>query len=116
VRATSRIRFPAPFFARGFLVRGTVVWVVLRLVVFGATRGILAQDPAVADPVAEAVQLSPQALLALVAVVCWLVLIDARRRNNLLFLANMGVGRVVIGVIAVGPVFLADLIVTAVLW
>ncbi len=49
------------------------------------------------------------------ALVYGLVLIDARRRNNLLFLANMSVGRVVIGVLVVGPVSLAELIVGVVL-
>jgi len=105
---------PAPFFARGFVARGAFFWVVLRLVVFSATRGLGAAAGA-AVPVREALHLTPQGLVAMVAVVYWMVVIDARRRNNLLFLANMGVGRAVIGVIALAPVVAADLIVMALL-
>ncbi len=111
--ATSRIVLPAAFFVRGLLVRGVAFWVFVRLVV--AAGSLAMQDPLIADPVREAFRLTPPALLAVVMLVYGLVLIDARRRNNLVFLANMGVGRIVIGVLVVGPVLLAELIVGVVL-
>jgi hypothetical protein len=73
------------------------------------------QDPFIADPMREALRLTPPALVAVVALVYGMVLIDARRRNNLVFLANMSVGRVVIGVLVVGPVLLAEVILGVVL-
>jgi hypothetical protein len=111
--ATGRAVLPAPFFVRGFLVRGVAFWVFVRLVVTAGS--MMMQDPGLEDPVREAFRLAPPALLAVVTLVYGLVFIDARRRNNLVFLANMGVGRIVIGVLVVGPVLLAELIVGVVL-
>jgi hypothetical protein len=106
---------PAPFFVRGFVVRAVAFWAFVRLMVYAVTLGVVSQDPGIVDPVREAMQLTPPGLLAVVALVYGLVLIDARRRNILLFLANMSVGRFVIGVLVIGPVSLAELIVGAVL-
>ena len=111
--ATGRPKLPAPFFVRGFLVRAMAFWVFVRLMVAMGTRAM--QGAGIADPVASPFQLTPQAVVAVVALVYGLVLIDARRRNILLFLANMSVGRVVIGVLVVGPVSLAELLVGVVL-
>ena len=111
--AAGRPKLPAPFFVRAILGRAFAFWAFVRLIV---TAGSLAmQEPGLEDPLREAFRLTPPALLAVVALVYGLVLLDARRRNNLVFLANMGVGRVAIGGLVVGPVVLAELIVGMVL-
>jgi hypothetical protein len=46
-----------------------------------------------------------------VVLVAGLVLLDAGRRNELLFLANLGVGRAVIGGLAVSLAGLVELII-----
>ncbi len=66
-----------PPFRNALLVRGFVVWLVLR---FGAGLS----GGAVLHPLAQ---------VALLAVVAGLVLADARRRNEDAFLANLGVSR-----------------------
>jgi hypothetical protein len=106
---------PAPFFVRGFVVRAVAFWAFVRLVVYAVTLGVVSQDPGIVDPVREAMQLTPQGLLAVVALVYGLVLIDARRRNLPVFLANMGVGRVAVGALVLGPVLVAEIIVSMVL-
>jgi hypothetical protein len=103
--------WPAPLFLRGLLVRGVAFWAFVRLMVYALTVSVLSQDPGVADPQREAIHLTPQGMLAVALLVYALVLIDARRRNISLFLANMGVSRFAVGALVFGPVLVAELIV-----
>ncbi len=73
------------------------------------------QEAGIEHPLREALQLAPFAALALAGLVYGLVLLDAGRRSELLFLANMGVGRVVIAALATGPALLAEVILGAAL-
>ena len=113
--ATNKILLPASFFVRGLLVRAIAFWAFVRLVIYAVTLGVIAQDPGIVDPMREALRLTPAGVLAVVALVYALVFIDARRRNISIFLANMGVGRVTIGTLVVGPVLAAEIIVGVVL-
>ena len=102
---------PAPFFVRAFLWRTFVIWSVMKLVVTAGQQAI--PEPEV--PLSEALQLTPVGMLAMIGVVCAVILIDARRRNELLFLGNMGVARLTIGALAAGPIFVAELLFVVVL-
>ena len=101
---------PAPFFVRAFLWRTFVIWAVLKLVVTAGARGIER-----GLPLPEALQLTPVGMLAMIGVVCAVILIDARRRNELLFLGNMGVARFTIGALAAAPVLIAETLLIVVL-
>ena len=101
---------PAPFFVRAFLWRTFVIWSVLKLVVTAGARGT---EPGL--PLREALQLTPVGMSAMIGVVCALILIDARRRSELLFLGNMGVARLTIGALAAGPVLIAETLLIVVL-
>ncbi len=104
---------PAPKFIRGILSRTAAIWLMLKLIVTGGAR--VGQEAGIEHPLRAALQLAPFAALALAALVCGLVLLDAGRRNELIFLANMGVSRVVIGALAAGPVLFAEVVLGAVL-
>lgn len=104
---------PAPNFARAIVRRTAVIWLMMKLVVTGGAMA--GQEAGIEHPLRAALQLAPFAALALAALVCGLVLLDAGRRNELIFLANMGVGRVVIGALAAGPVLFAEVVLGAVL-
>ena len=101
---------PAPFFVRAFLWRTFVIWTVLKLVVTAGARGT---EPGL--PLLDALQLTSVGMLAMIGVVCAVILIDARRRNELLFLGNMGVARFTIGVLAATPVLIAETLLIVVL-
>ena len=102
---------PAPFFVRAFLWRTFVIWSVIKLVVTVGQQAI--PEPGV--PLSEALQLAPVAMFAVIGVVCALILIDARRRSELLFLGNMGVARLTIGALAATPVLIAETLLIVVL-
>ena len=99
---------PAPKLTRAIVRRTAAIWLMLKLVVTGGAMA--GQGAGIEHPLREALQLAPFAALALAGLVCGLVLLDAGRRNELIFLANMGVGRVVIGALAAGPVLFAEVI------
>lgn len=101
---------PAPRFTCAFLWRATVIWFGLKAVVTGAARALGAREPGATDPLRQALQLAPVTVVALAAVVAALTLIDARRRNELLFLGNVGVSRGVIAGLAAIPVLAAEVI------
>ena len=101
---------PAPFFVRAFLWRTFVIWSVLKLVVTAGARGT---EPGL--PLPNALQLTPVGMFAMIGVVCALILIDARRRNELLFLGNMGVARLTIGALAATPVLIVETLLIVVL-
>ncbi len=102
---------PAPFFVRAFLWRTFVIWSVLKLIITAGQQAI--SEPEV--PLFEALQLTPVGLFAMMGVVCAVVLIDTRRRNELLFLGNMGVARFTIGALAATPVLIAETLLIVVL-
>jgi len=101
---------PAPFFVRAFLLRTFVIWSVLKLVV---TAGARSTEPGL--PLPDALQPTSVGMLAMIGVVCAVILIDARRRNELLFLGNMGVARFTIGALAATPVLIAETLLIVVL-
>ena len=101
---------PAPFFVRAFLWRTFVIWSVLKLVVTAGARG---SEPGLSP--SDALQLTPVGMLAMIGVVCAVILIDARRRNELLFLGNMGVARFTIGMLAAAPVLISETLLIVVL-
>ena len=106
---------PAPSFIRALILRGIVIWFPFKAaaVVITASRRAPWND----GPVSwrEALQLAPTAMVALAAFVALLTLIDARRRNELVFLGNMGVSRAAIAAVAAAPALLAEIILASVL-
>ncbi|MCZ6916166.1 MAG: hypothetical protein O7I93_05260 [Gemmatimonadetes bacterium] len=98
---------PAWHFTRAILVRSLGIWLGVRAVVTGGNRAL--QDPAV--PPEPLLELTAVAAVGVVVLVAGLVLLDAGRRNELLFLANLGVGRAVIGGLAVSVAGLVELII-----
>ena len=93
---------PPTLMTRALLLRGLVIWLGMKLVVTSGgvavgqaliATGAVAPPPPSAGPAwMRALQLAPSAALLLIAIVGWLTLVDVRRRNELLFLANLGVG------------------------
>jgi hypothetical protein len=104
---------PAPNFTRAILRRTAEIWLMMKLVVTGGA--LVVQETGIEHPLRAALQLAPFAALALAGLVCGLVLLDAGRRNELIFLANMGVSRAVIAALAAGPVLFAEAILGAAL-
>ena len=104
---------PAPKLTRVMVRRTAPIWLMMKLVVTGGAMAV--QEAGIEHPLRAALQLAPFAALALAGLVYGLVLLDAGRRNELIFLANMGVGRVVIAVLAAGPVLFAEAILGAAL-
>ena len=102
---------PAPFFVRAFLWRTFVIWTVIKLFVTGGQQAL----PGPQVPLSDALQLTPVGMFAVIGVVCAVILIDARRRNELLFLGNMGVARFTIGALAATPVLIAETLLIVVL-
>jgi len=86
---------------------------MMKLVVTGGAMAV--QEAGIEHPLREALQLTPFAALALAGLVYGLVLLDAGRRNELIFLANMGLGRVAIATLAAGPALFAEVILGAAL-
>jgi hypothetical protein len=86
-----------PLFRALLLRRAIGVWVILRLVVL--VVGIL-----INTPVREVVFLTAPAAAMLTLLTAWLVLFDARRRGEALFLANLAVPTsTLLGVAALPP-------------
>ena len=104
---------PAPKLTRAIVRRTAAIWLMMKLVVTGGAMAV--QEAGIEHPLREALQLAPFAALALAALVYGLVLLDAGRRNELIFLANLGVGRIVIAALAAGPALFAEIILGAVL-
>lgn len=81
---------PQPF-AGTLLLRSVWIWLVLRpVVMMGATQ--LGGLYGTADsPPSSKLELEPVAAVALVVLVAFVATLDARRRNETIFLANLGV-------------------------
>jgi hypothetical protein len=91
-------RLPVQPFARALLLRSVVIWVGTRIMF--AIGGIPAGAPL----------LNLRTSVMAVAVVAILGLIDARRRNEDLFLANLGVGYPAILAVAAFPALCLEIL------
>ena len=92
---------PPGEFIRAILLRALVVWFGMKLVVTAGAAAV--RQPGETESWLQLLQLTPSAVLLLTGLVAWLVIIDAGRRNELLFLANLGVARYVVGSLAAVP-------------
>jgi hypothetical protein len=92
--------FPPQPFASAIVARGVLLWAVLRLVVWflSAVTG-------------GGTSLSGGAVLLLVLVAAVAAFLDTQRRNEVLFLANLGVGSIPIALLAGGPALLLELLI-----
>ena len=100
---------PPGEFIRAILFRALVIWFGMRLVIT-AGAAVLRQ-PGETESWLRVLQLTPSGVLLLTGFVTWLVIIDAGRRNELLFLANLGVARYVIGSLAAVPSITLEIII-----
>jgi hypothetical protein len=98
-------RVPERSFAIALLVRAAVLWLVLRAVIGTASVIVPGQRPR--GPFV----LSIPASLGLVGIVGTLALLDARRRNEGRFLANLGVSEAVIVLLSMIPAAAAELLI-----
>lgn len=87
----------------GFLLRSAVLWVLVRLALaallvlpVGGLDAALGEAPARADPFPAGGVMA----LAVIALVAGLVLIDLRAMRERIFLANLGLGRRAVAVVA----------------
>ncbi len=100
---------PPGEFIRAILFRALVVWAGMKLVVTAGAAAL--RQPGETESWLQVLQLSPTAVLLLTGFVAWLVIIDAGRRNELLFLANLGVTRYAIGSLAAVPAMTFEIII-----
>jgi hypothetical protein len=80
---------PAPF-GTMFLTRAFVLWLLCRLCAMAATAAV---DAALFREGRDVIHLSAPASLALMGLVMFLTHLDARRRRELVLLANLAVSR-----------------------
>lgn len=100
---------PPGEFIRAILFRALAIWFGMKLVLtVGATA---LRQPGETESWLRVLQLAPSAVVLLTGFVAWLVIIDAGRRNELLFLANLGVARYVIGSLAAVPSITCEIII-----
>jgi hypothetical protein len=92
-------RLPERTLAVALLARATFLWLVLRAVIatFGVVTGTL--SPWV---------LTVPTAIVLIGMVGGLSLLDARRRNEHRFLANLGVSEITIALLSMTPAFAAE--------
>ncbi|MCH7490549.1 MAG: hypothetical protein IID05_07625 [Gemmatimonadetes bacterium] len=100
---------PPGEFIRAILFRGLVIWFGMKLVVTAGAAAL--RQSGETESWLRVLQLTPSAVLLLTGFVTWLVIIDAGRRNELLFLANLGVARYVIGSLAAVPSITCEIII-----
>ena len=100
---------PPGEFIRAILLRALIVWFGMKLVVTAGAAAL--RRPGETESWLPLLQLSPSAVLLLTGFVAWLVIIDGGRRNELLFLANLGVARYVVGSLAVVPSLTFEIII-----
>lgn len=79
-------------FVRAILLRSTVIWVPLRLVATAL------------NPIPNPWVLPPSTILAVLTMATYLTWIDCARRNEIVFLTNLGVSRAtLVGLAGVAP-------------
>lgn len=100
---------PPGEFIRAILFRALVIWFAMKLVVTAGAAAL--RQPGETESWLRVLQLTPSGVLLLTGFVTWLVIIDAGRRNELLFLANLGVARYVIGSLAAVPSITFEIII-----
>ncbi len=100
---------PPGEFIRAILFRASVIWFGMKLVVTAGAAAL--RQPGETESWLRVLQLTPSAVLRRTGFVTWLVIIDAGRRNELLFLANLGVARYVIGSLAAVPSITFEIII-----
>ncbi len=100
---------PPGEFIRAILFRALVIWFGMKLVVTAGAAAL--RQPGENESWLQVLQLAPSAVLLLTGFVAWLVVIDAGRRNEQLFLANLGVARYVIGSLAAVPSITFEIII-----
>ena len=94
------VRFPERSLTIALLRRGAILWLLARLMVLSLSGALSGR---------VAVGLLPPSALALALGVGALGLLDARRRNEHRFLANLGVSPIVIAVLSTVPALLGEL-------
>jgi len=95
------VRLPDRLFTVSLLGRGVLIW--------GGTRLLLALGGGMAGPYPAS--LGARGTLLLVGLVGFLGLLEARRRNEHLLLANFGVPPPLVGALCAAPAGLAELLV-----
>ena len=91
---------PVRTFVIALLRRGAILWLLVRLMFFAVSGR-------------SSVSLLPTTALALALVVGAFGLLDARRRNEHRFLANLGVSQIVIAMLSTIPALVGELAVNA---
>ncbi|HEY3935755.1 MAG TPA: hypothetical protein VGL65_14170 [Gemmatimonadales bacterium] len=94
------VRLPERSFAMGLLLRGAMLWLLARLLVVSTSAAVSGRISG---------SLLPTTALAFALGVGALGLLDARRRNEYRFLANLGVSQIVILMLATIPALLGEL-------
>ena len=88
-------------FTRTILIRSLVIWLVLRAVATVVTRRVPGSEP-------NASLDAPTAAL-LIGLVAWLTVRDSRRKNEVLFLGNLGVAPATLYAVAIAIPVLAEI-------
>lgn len=96
------MRFPDRLFTLSLLRRGLLIWAGARLLLAFGGGGVAGT---------RAAPLGVRGTLLLVAIVGFLGLLEARRRNEHLLLANFGISQSVVGTLCAAPAGLAELLV-----
>ncbi len=73
------------------MLRAITIWAGLKLIVTGGGAALQASVTEQPITFTDALPLAPPAAVALVGLVAGLALLDSKRRNEILFLANVGV-------------------------
>jgi hypothetical protein len=105
VMAAILVRLPERSLAIALLRRGAFFWLLVRLLVMSISAAVSGRG---------SVRLLPTMALALALGVGALGLLDARRRNEHRFLANLGVSQIVIAMLSTIPALLGELALGAV--
>jgi hypothetical protein len=96
------VRFPDQLFTRSLLWRGLLIWAGTRLLVALGGAGVAGTHPASLDV--------PGTLL-LVTIVGFLGILEARRRNEHILLANFGTSQALLVSLCAAPAVLAELLI-----
>ena len=102
--------FPPPPFRRIYPTRAFVLWALLRagMLFFASVVG--------RQPVRSTIALSGPATIGLVILIGILGDIDARRRDEYVFLANLGIRRITVPLISGAVAAVAELLLRAIPW
>jgi len=112
---------PPPPFRRVYPTRAFVLWALLRagmFVIWVLFRAAMLSDGTITagEPVREIIVLSGPATVGLVVLIGILGDIDARRRDEYVFLANLGIRRITVPLISGAVAAVAELLLRAFPW